>query len=388
MLAGTPWQAERLDFLKRGLDWQARRAIQRMLIKVYSLTGANRLAERVISPFAAPLISAAKRIPADLYIAHYPAALPPAAIAAQKYKARYAYDAEDFHLGDWPEGPEHGDERSLLRAVEGRYLPECAYVTAASPGIADAYVEAYGITRPTVVLNVFPRAEAPDAPTAAGTARPGPSIYWFSQTIGPNRGLEAAVKAIGHARTMPHLYLRGHPAEGMIDRLRALAAQTNASDRLHFLPSASPMEMVRLANPYDLSLSSETSYSVNRRIALNNKIFTYILAGVPVLLSDIPAHRDLAKKVGLAAALYAADDPFTLASLIDRLLSDPNGLADARAAAFQLGQTIFNWDVEKSVLIERIASVTSGRITLTSQANPADHGNEQSVICRPNEASL
>src|SRR5262249_50160267 len=156
------------------------------------------------------------------------AALSAAAVAARMHGARYAYDAEDFHLGDWPNVPAYEIERRLVRAVEGRYLPGCAYVTAASPGIARAYAEAYGIERPRVVLNTFPLAHAAPGPTPRGSAQPGPSLYWFSQIIGPERGLECAVRAIGRAATRPHLYLRGTPAAGFAATLLDLAQEAGA----------------------------------------------------------------------------------------------------------------------------------------------------------------
>ena len=91
-------------------------------------------------PIAPDLVAAAKGVKADLYVAHYPAALPAAAIAGRVHKALYAFDAEDFHLGDPPDGIAYASERRMVRAIEERYLPGCVYVTAASPGIADAYV--------------------------------------------------------------------------------------------------------------------------------------------------------------------------------------------------------------------------------------------------------
>src|SRR5581483_4675772 len=127
-----------------GLRWRMLRALQLGMERVFFATGNDRFAGAAISPFTFSLMRAAERISADLYIAHYPAALPAAAKAARIHRAHYAYDAEDFHLGDWPDGPAHETRRRLLRAVESRYLPKCAYVTAASPGIADAYAEAYG----------------------------------------------------------------------------------------------------------------------------------------------------------------------------------------------------------------------------------------------------
>jgi glycosyltransferase involved in cell wall biosynthesis len=360
LLANAAWHAKRLDFRQRGTGWRMCRVAQLLEEMAFSATGFGRFADRSISPFTPRLISAATAVAADLYIAHYPAALPAAVIAAQMHRARYAYDAEDFHLGDWPDTLQYEPQRRLLRAVEGRHLPNCAYITAASPGIADAYAGAYDIVRPTVVLNVFPRAEAPAAPTAAGTVAPGSSIYWFSQTIGPDRGLEVAVLAIGRARTRPHLYLRGSPAAGFVERLRSIASSVNAADRLHILASESPREMVRLASGYDVGLSSETGHTLNRRIALNNKLFTSILAGLPVLLSDIPAHRDFAAEAGSAVRLYAVDSTEALAAAMDILLGDPSMLADARRAAFRLAQTRFNWEIEKTTLLDRVAAALAG----------------------------
>jgi hypothetical protein len=352
LLARAGWQALRLDFRSRGMGWKFRRAAQAGYAASFQLMGSCGLADRGFSPFTGVLTAAARRLEADLYIAHYPAALPAAAIAARRSGAVYAFDAEDFHCGDWPDHPAHDGIRRLVRAIEARHLPHCGYVTAASPWIADAYAETYGIARPRVVLNVFPRAQAPSHPTRAGTTEPGPSVYWFSQTIGPDRGLEAAVRAIARARTRPHLYLRGSPEAGFSERLQAIAQEAGAANRLHVLAPEAPSEMARLAATYDVGLVSETGHTPNRRIALTNKQFTYLLAGVATVLSDIPAHRGFACQVGGAARLYATDNPESLAAELDALLGDADGLARARAWAFRLGQTRFNWDIEKGSLLK------------------------------------
>jgi glycosyltransferase involved in cell wall biosynthesis len=310
-------------------------------------------------PIAPDLVAAARSLKADLYVAHYPAALPAAAITARAHEGLYAFDAEDYHLGDRPDGIAYASERRMVRAIEERYLPGCAYVTAASPGIADAYVRSYRIERPTVVLNVFPRARAPTKPTSKGTAEFGPSVYWFSQTIGPNRGLECGVRAIGRARSRPHLYLRGSPAAGFLEALRNIAGEVGAGDRLHIFPPALPCEMERLAAHYDLGLSGEPGHTPNNRIALGNKLFTYLLAGVPIVASKVPAHVFFAENAGEAIRLYAVDDADELAAMLDSLFENPDALTSARAAAFALGQIRYNWDVEKSVLLTRIAAALS-----------------------------
>lgn len=312
-------------------------------------------------PLGSELLQAARRIHADLYVAHYPAALPAAALAAAEHGGGYAFDAEDFHPGDTPDGAEFDATRELLRALEARYLPGCVYVTAASPGIADAYAAAYGIRQPIVVLNTFPRTNAPSQATSTGSGSLRPSVYWFSQTIGPDRGLECAVQAIGASRARPHLVLRGNAAAGFVDRLASLAKEHGVQERLHIRPPARPQEMEALAAEHDLGLVGETGRTTNRRIALTNKLFSFLLAGVPVLLSDIPAHRSIARELGPAARLYVVEDHLSLAHAIDAFLQ-PNveELAAARRHAFMLGQDRFNWEREQGLLLECVSRAVGG----------------------------
>jgi hypothetical protein len=234
------------------------------------------------------LCQAAAAVKADLYIAHYVAALPAAAKAAQRNRALYAFDAEDFHLGDTPDTPENQREKKIIGAIEGRYLREACYVTAASPMIADALAETYGIPRPHVLLNAFSRAQAPAGPTARGTAEMRPSIYWLSQTVGPDRGLECAVKAVGLSRARPHLFLRGLVSTQYQERLASLAEEVGVRNLLHFLAPAASRDMERLAAEHDLGLCGESDYTRARQRALTNKLFTFLLSGLPPLMSSTP----------------------------------------------------------------------------------------------------
>jgi glycosyltransferase involved in cell wall biosynthesis len=376
LMRRIPWRLERLD-LRSKWRWRINRAMQMAHRQAYAATGLTSLADSGLSAFTRPLKAEALRTPADLYIAHYPAALPAAAAAARRHGGRYAYDAEDFHLGECPERPEYDIERRLVQGIERQYLPECAHVTAASPGIADAYLTTYGIRRPNVVLNVFPLAQAPPGPTTRGTLDAGPSLYWFSQTIGPDRGLECAVRAIGLSRARPHLYLRGMPMARFVDRLREIAGGSDATDRLHVLPPDEPDRMERLAAAYDVGLSCEPGGTMNNRIALGNKLFSYLLGGMPVIMSDIPAHRRFAAEAGNSAFLYDVDDAETLASVMDRLLRDPERLAAARAEAFRLGRDRYNWEREKGALL---VTVTQSLALSRNQAAPPMRSD---VISRP-----
>ncbi|MBX9745640.1 MAG: glycosyltransferase [Hyphomonadaceae bacterium] len=331
---------------------RAGQAVARAIVKA-GLTNTNIVAA-ANHPALADISAATCEAPADLYIAHYVAALPAAVKAAQLHGARYAFDAEDFHLGDLPDRREHSFDKALIRSIEGRWLTGAAYVTAASPLIARAYVETYGISEPTIVLNVFPRTYAPPAPTPRGTAVPGPSLYWFSQTIGPGRGLETAVEAVGLAQAKPHLHLRGTPAAGYRDCLRKFAASQGVTDRLHFHEPLPPAELERAGAMFDVAYVGETCETTNRAICLTNKLFSALTSGLPIVASAVPAHNEIAPRLEGAMSLFQVGDAHGLAAQLDGLLCNPGRLATARARAWSLGQSTFSWETEAPRFVERV----------------------------------
>ena len=303
------------------------------------------------------LASVASMEPADLYIAHNLAALPAAAIAARRRQARLGFDAEDFHIGELSDDPRDATELAVRHKIERTLLPFCEHLTAASPGIARAYHERYQVSMKPI-LNVFPLAEAPASPERQGGDRcgPEPSIYWFSQTIGPGRGLEEIIKAAGRMRTRVRLHLRGTPASKYREQLAEVARAAGLADRLHFLPPAPPGEMVRLAACHDMGLSVEPGRDLNNRLCLGNKIFTYLLAGVPFVMSRTPAQEEIAQDLGKAALLVDIHNTGLVAAALDGILSDQAKRKRARQMAWRLGQQRYNWDVEQEQFLQSVTA--------------------------------
>ena len=362
VMVNAPFAVHRVPF-DRPLRWRLARLRQEAARCVARAGALHRAAAGAISAMVPGLTRAALAVRADLYIAHYPAALPAAACAARHHNGRFAFDAEDFHLGDLPDLPEHAFDKALIRALESRWLPEAAFVTAASPMIAGAYAETYAIGLPKTVLNTFPRTGAAPAPTAAGSQQPGPTLYWFSQVIGPGRGLECAVRALALAAAPVHLYLRGTPARGYAETLRKLAEDLDLSDRLHLLDPIAPAALEADGARFDLGYAGELPETHNHQIALANKLFSYLSSGLPIVASLIPSHEALARELGQAVRLFEPGDPAALAAAIDAMLTDPDRLAAARRYAWGLGQDRFSWDVESSRLVDLVAGLETPSVS-------------------------
>lgn len=349
--ARAPWTVVRVP---RPLGERAVTMAAERLARMVVAAGASvppELAARATGGPVSTLRRAAQGIRADLYIAHYVAGLAAVAPVARRRGAMLGFDAEDFHSGEGTGGADEDFRMKLIAAVEQAALPSCAYATASSPMIAQAYANRYGIA-PTPVLNVFPLDMAPGVPQRGDPARL--KAYWFSQTIGLDRGLQPFLQAMARMRNRVTLDIRGGNQWGGGDRLMALAGELGIADRVSILPKAPPGQMVTLAAAYDFGLSLETDVSENRRICLTNKIFTYLLAGVPAVMSDTPAQRALAPDLGAAAALVSLSDPDTIAVALDGLADAPARLAEAKSTAWQLGRVRYNWDAEKGGLLQAV----------------------------------
>jgi hypothetical protein len=269
----------------------------------------------------------------------------------------YGFDAEDYYGTETTTMVADQAETRAIQTLQTALLPDCRPFTAASPLIGAEYEKNYSVT-PEVILNVFPLSEAPRVPVDPGpisVERPA-RIYWFSQTIGPGRGLEAAVAVLGRLRTPVELHLRGFVAPVYRQKLQALAKVAGMARPIQFLAPASASEMVRLAADSDLGLSIEESEPLNRDLCLTNKVFAYLLAGLPQLLSPTSAQAALAPELGEAALLGSLGRSEDTARRLDTFFGDPTRRARSRQAAWHLGRQRYCWDLEKHTLLRSVAT--------------------------------
>jgi glycosyltransferase involved in cell wall biosynthesis len=357
---GRPWSVELIEWRRdqrplRFWKTRLRHAGARALL-AWPVVGSWML-RPAVGRLTPELTRAASRMPASLYVAHNLGALPAAVTAARRHGGRVGFDAEDFHGGGFP-ADEVSSHRRAVEWTERRFIPLCDYLTAASPGIAEAYAPLARAGHPVCVLNVFPLDQRPPR-RGSSSVRDPLRLYWFSQTIGPDRGLEDVVRAMGRLDDgSVELHLRGAWQEGYRDSLLRLAEQSGVRGAwlVDHEPGA-PGEMARLASACDVGLALEPGATPNSDIALSNKIFTYLLAGLAVVASRTRGQEPLIREMGDALWGYQPGDIDALAERLMLLVSDRTALDAARGRAWHYGETRYNWDREKARLVDTVTAV-------------------------------
>lgn len=317
--------------------------------------GGQRLAEEALERSPRAIERAIRAEHADVVVAHTVGALPPATRAARALGARLVFDAEDLHAGELPDTPANARERARITRVEREYLPRCDRLVASSVSIAEALREAYGVPVPRVVLNAFPlpsrTSSAEDAP-AGGRVR----LYWFSQVIGTDRGLQSALDALALLGDGFELYVRGEDRPGLTDQIRAHAASVGVAARLHVLPVAPPDDLPALATEFDVGLALETGHSRNNALAVSNKLLTYLAAGLAVAAADTPGQRGVLLQAPDAGFLFTPGDAVSLAAGLRPLQADPSRLAAAKRASRRAAEERFSWERESHLLLDALTN--------------------------------
>ncbi|RMF64628.1 MAG: glycosyltransferase, partial [Bacteroidetes bacterium] len=251
--------------------------------------------------------------PARVYHASDLYTLPALATAARRYGARLAYDARECypHVSATAGRPW---VRRFWQSVEGRYVRRADAVFTVSAPIAEHMARVYGIPRPGLVYNVPPRRDVRPAGrlhTLAGVP-PGHPLILHQGHLRQARGLPALVDALQDVPDATLVFLGDGPLR---PRLEAQTRRLGLTERIRFLDPVPPDDLLPLTADATLGVSLLEDTCLNHRYALPNKVFEYLMAGVPVLASDLPEIRrvvaghdvgevvDPANRPGLVAAL-------------------------------------------------------------------------------------
>lgn len=317
------------------------------------------LAARAYSRVHSELVRAALAEPADLFYGGTTGALAAVAAAARRAGVPFALDLEDFHSAEQDDSHAARLVHRLAERIERDVLPEATFLTASSEAIAAAYADKYGV-QPIPVHNAFPLpASPPDLTPSPGD---GLRLYWFSQTIGPQRGLEDAVRAMGQAAIAGELHLRGGSLPSYVDSLQRLARTVAPRLRVIVHEPAPPDTMISCCRGYDVGLALEQGQVLNRALCLTNKAFTYMLGGLAVAFTDTLGQRPLARALGEGAIIYPTGDYRTLAEGLARWARDKAALGRAKRAAWEAARQRWHWEhaAERGALLAAVTRVLGG----------------------------
>lgn len=292
--------------------------------------------------------------------AHDTDTLPAAVRAAEAASAKLVYDAHEL-FPDQFQGP--GDLASRLarvwwRSVEQRLIRRSDAVITVSPGLAEVLASRYGV-RAAVLRNVpslAPRMRSRRLRDELGVPDETPIILYQGLLL-PERGLVPLVEAIRYVDGAV-LAIQGVGSEEQAMRAAALSA--GVGERVRFMGWADPEDALEYASGADIGVVTYEAGTLNNRLSGPNKLFLYLMAGLPVAARDFPGPREVVvgDQVGDVFSEATAEQ---IAETLNRMLRDRDSLARMAERARSVAESKYNWEREQRVLLAVYERLEHGR---------------------------
>lgn len=279
--------------------------------------------------------------PHDVVHAHDMPMLPVGADLAQHWGAALVYDSHEWWSGRRREQRPTPVADHRERRLERRLAKHADLVLTVSPGIADRFRQ-WGVGEVSVVRNTFPAQSDPREPVDAVT-----SLLYAGRVDG-SRDLETAFRAVERGLEVPitlmgpqdPAFIAQHPVPrgtGLLDPV----TPDKVDDRLRAAGAA----LVMLDDRCE-----------NHRLALPNKLYQAVRAGVPVVASDLPEISRVVTEYTIGE-LYRPGDVASFISAVSRIVEDPTRYGAGLAAA----RETLVWGVDAARLLGAYARMCAVR---------------------------
>jgi glycosyltransferase involved in cell wall biosynthesis len=172
-------------------------------------------------------------------------------------------------------------------------------------------------------------------------------IILYQGSVNMGRGLELMID------TMEFLHNHIFVIIGSGDIIADLKQKTTTKDldsKVKFIDKTPPLELQKLTPLADLGISFEEDLGLNYRYALPNKIFDYIQAEVPVLVSDLPEMKQIVFDYNVGEIIENRNSEI-IAKQIETLLQKNY------SSSLQKAKKELTWTNEKKKLIALFSAI-------------------------------
>ncbi len=253
--------------------------------------------------------------------------------------AKLVYDTHEL----WTEMFDYNPTwmNKLTRAYEKFLIKHADEVITVNQSIAEELVKRYNIKPPYVVLN------CPEYQPVSNMYNPGNFNVIYQGRYTKDRGLEEFILASKFLPPNIRVFLRGFDGYGggYEEDLIAFADKNEAN--VTFLNPVTMTEMVTSLSGFNIGVVPYKPVSLNNYYATPNKIFEYLMAGMPVVVSDLPELR----KVAIGHGTGCTFDPDSPRGMADAIICATNNYKQYSHNAYCVSRKIYNWEEQSKILI-------------------------------------
>lgn len=289
---------------------------------------------------------------AAVYHSHNIHVLPACWAAARLRDARLVYDAHELY-GERRRSA--GVSRHLAalgaRALEGMAVRGADAVITTNPSRVLALQARHGLREIEVLANVPALVEDLE-PWDPGYPKDAPIMLYQGGIYAEERPFRQCIEALSHLDGV-HFVIVGFGRASQLALIEQWARAAGLADRVHILPAVPFDRLVAMAASATVGVVPLRGVDLGYRLGDTNKLHEYLMAGLPVIASDMPeVRRVLSEGDPPVGELFDPDRPETIADAYRRVTGDPTAYSRRREQARQLAVERHNWEIEERRLQE------------------------------------
>lgn len=289
------------------------------------------------------------RTRADIYHCHNVHVAPPVLVASRLRGAEIVYDAHELY-GEVKPGASLSSRISarLTRFFEGRIIARARRVITTNESRVAVLAERYPEAEIVSVGNV-PYLASEVEPLDPGFPEGVPILLYQGGIYAEARAFEATIAALPLLEGL-HLAILGFGRDRDKQLIAEWAQREGVADRVHLYPPRPFEELVRIAAAADLGIVPLRHISMNSYLGDTNKLYEYMMAGLPTVGSDFPeVARVLSSGDPPPGETFDPESPESIAEAVRRVLSVRYEERCARARALAVSE--YNWSTAERALL-------------------------------------
>lgn len=256
------------------------------------------------------------------------------------------YDSHEYYTGV-PELEGRPRVQKIWKCIERYCIPKLKHCITVNQSIANLYSEEYGVEF-KVVRNV-PVVSPIEHKSLAELRLPADKKIIILQGAGINinRGAEELLQSMQYMEGYLLLIIGGGD---VFEKLKTMRVDLGLQEKVQIMDKMPRNKMLSYTAAAHLGATLDKPLSTNYLLSLPNKIFDYIMAGIPVLSSDLIELKAIIEKYDIGV-VTPSHNPQDIATAIENVLGNEemyNRLKANTAKAL----TELNWDIEKKVLVD------------------------------------
>ncbi len=257
----------------------------------------------------------------DLLVANDLDTLLPNHLAALLKGKPLVYDTHEYFTGT-PEVVSRPRVYRFWKWLERSLFPRQKTIITVNRSIASLYEKEYG--KQLHVVRNLPRYKVPRGliPADELSLPPHKDIIIMQGTgINADRGAEELIMSMRPAYGIKNALLLVIGSGDVIPGLKNMVKAEHLQDRVWFFDRMPPQELYEYTSHAKIGATLDKDTSINHRYSLPNKLFDYLMSGVPQLSSNLPELAAIIKKYQ-TGMLINSHDPRHIAHCIVQMLND------------------------------------------------------------------